>query len=339
MAYTPDPYDNTQPVSSVVASTLPAELRALKTALLERRAATEQNADDIQLNADDITALQAALAAGTRFAFLTDTTQESFVVPAGVNELFIIAISGGQGGQGGGQRMRFRATTTAGLNGSYSSYYGLDSERANDGKPGIVYAGYLPVTPGETYDYICGAGSAGGAAHASPNQSHTCSAITPYLSEPGNDRDTDWQWLGFTSAAAALSLRGVTMDANGVPISKSFDAVVNGKAQVRGRAGGNYRTDDNWPYAAFKTNVTLSYGDVAAAGGDTRFGIPANPNDPALLEIQGGGAQPLQTVGTTEGLFGTTYGRGGRGGLNANAIQASPSAGTTGGDGAILVMW
>ena len=175
MAYTPDPYDNTQPVSSVAASTLPAELRALKTALLGRKTASETNATNIADLDTALQALAAAVAAGTRFALLTSTTEDTFTVPAGVSELLVIAIGGGQGGQGGGQRVRMRVTSSSAIapTSGYTAFNTTSEARAPAGMDGTMFIGLLPVTAGEDYTYICGAGSDGTVANPTPDISRT----------------------------------------------------------------------------------------------------------------------------------------------------------------------
>jgi hypothetical protein len=121
---------------------------------------------------------------GSNFAFnvrinqVEFTTNGTWVVPDGVDKIFIIAVAGGGGGAGGYWRQID--------NFKYEYYYG------EGGKCGEAFIGIKNVTPGETLTIIVGTGGAGGAGG--------------YIGYPGKN-GTDTVITGSTSGNI-LTLRG-----------------------------------------------------------------------------------------------------------------------------------
>ena len=120
-------------------------------------------------------------------------------------------------------------------------------------------------------------------------------------------------------------------------LAEIYDLALIGLGTSR-TTGNTVQTFTPQPLHAPFPGQALTFGAPASAGGTTRFGIPANPNDPALLEVSGGGQEDTGLILTSLGQLGQ-FGAGGRGGINPNASSGASTSGERGGDGAILVMW
>lgn len=345
MAYTPDAYDPAFPVGTTDVATLTAELRAIKAALLSQQNKDGTQDTAIQDNLDAIDALALALATGKRYQLLTDTTQATFTVPAGVTEMLVMAVGGGQGGQGGNGKARVRVRLKAyvsslDLTTGWSSWHQF-KQNGTAGKNGATVMELLSVTPEQTIDYICGAGGAGGALSVA-NASVTIEA-------PESTLDSDYypaQWVPLVMRESVINIRQreiTTDDAQPVttPTSLRYNANFTGSCKYR-ESG-----QERFLSRCGEVNGTLALGAVGGDGGDTRFGIPANPNDPALLEVSGGkDAERTQLMEIPDGavrqvmasLLGN-YGLGGEGGKSSSGSLDNAANGLNGTQGAILLMW
>lgn len=311
MAYVPDPLNPALPTAANFVSSLTAELRALKTQLVTNRADIDSNDVDIAQNVSDIADVVSLVSVG-RFALLTGVG--SFEVPIGISSLLVIAIGGGEGGQGGHARIRVS------IEGNLTSY-ATPAFCGKAGAPGNIVSGVFAVTPEESISYTCGGGGAGGAANNSDvtstidiDQGKPNGLISPFYH--GNSPTFNFLYRSPADFASKRQPPGVLVQ---MPV----------RLQI-GDTPGNPAI----PQLMIGKEETGVLGSAGSDGGDTTFGV--------LITATGGqdNRYDLGNASNLYPLFGS-LGKGGNGG-NSRHGEVSPVAGTaggTGGAGAILVIW
>lgn len=295
MAYEPNPLDTSRPSLSDLVRYLPQELRAIKTRLVTDKEQGETVDEALVGIAEDILALQEAIASGTRHVLLTSTARSTFVVPPGIAALTVIAVGGGMGGWGG-----FGEYLSNGRS-SWTGYFSYCGEN------GFSRVATIEVEEEQELDYICGAGGSGGNAASGDFQ------LATYRTAKGSHRFPD--------------LCASTWDSQNFP-TIGFNVI-------------SFEGDKTYGTMYRQRLTDASSGKAGGNGGETKFGLPDNPNDPPLVTADPGHFSTSSRNTLTQEPGSTTlgsFGKGGVGGVNGKD-GVNPTNGGNGNPGAILVMW
>lgn len=116
-----------------------------------------------------------------------------WTAPAGVTQLRVVIISGGQGG-GRGQDGQW--TSAGGSNISFSGRNGVVGEPGVDGQGGRVWYGVININPQQQFQVTLGQGGAPGNVYGQAGARGTDTTFGPYSSEDG-----DYYEVGYTDIA------------------------------------------------------------------------------------------------------------------------------------------
>lgn len=255
------------------------------------------------------------------------TEDQTFTVPAGVDEIRVVLIGGGQGGQGGyngtggGTGQRGPAISYGTLDGNNPGTYSYNGEGGDGGLGGssgtagkVNDLGALEVTPSELFSITIGAGGIGGASNGGTGTE-------------GGDTTFDSY-----SSASGLPLAGGYIDiVSGTSYALSGS---NGIAGLKGRGKSNPLDTTTLSY----NGTTYSYGangnpDTELVSGTWVYGIGGNSGGSAVGSSSG-------TAGSGSASYNSGHGfaTGGSGGGGASATitgenAPSSSYGTAGSGG------
>lgn len=276
------------------------------------------------------------------------TGSGTWTVPAGVDKIRIILIGAGGGGSGGKRGTAGEDSTEEGESGAG----GVGGEAGKAGVGGRVFEISLDVTPGQTFNYVCGLGGIGGEGQTDEVAQSEGTAGTP-TTFGGYSSDYGRQYpYGYFEAKT-----GITYAASGLEGYKGGNGG-DGNDQWEDENENRMKGENGESVAEFSGGSGARARDVGNRNGHTYYGgggggaaYGANGEDADNYSVGGDGATGVHGSNATNYGQGGGAGHGGGGGGGGGRIYrwnidysnenyniatqgGSPGNGTDGGDGA-----
>ena len=237
------------------------------------------------------------------------TNSGSWTAPDGVTKIYAILVGGGDGGDGG-------------AGGEYSTYP-RKNEGGNGGKAGnsgSIFETNLSVSPGSTYQYLCGTGGNGG--NGGTGGSESSAATTGSMGTAG----TATSFAGFSSNSGAR-VNGYKETKSGLTFGTfGTDGIAGGNSSYYNNAlypgnsisfngntytaGNSIHTDNYVTVGGEQARLEGGYGGGAAVGGNGGDGSDYTLSRPTVISGDGGTGATAKIAGQNA----TSYGGGGSGG-------------------------
>ena len=186
------------------------------------------------------------------------TGSGTFHIPAGVTEIRLLIVGGGQGGMKG-----------------QDGYYGGAGEDGTPGHGGYIWSGVINVNPDTDYEYSCGQGGAKSDTYGVPGEEGTHTTFGVYSTENGQIYEPSFTDL---ASGNAYGRPGVAK-----PLAGSGDGGVNGKG---GSAGISYRQATYWTQA--DVDAGKHPGATTGPSGGNRPVAPGTPGSESIVGKQKG---------------------------------------------------